>query len=87
MYGLLLIEAIVLPISYERKIEVITDAAETLDIPEYWFNALVLGIACRVAPRFGISPVRLAELKEMYIDAMDTALTFDTEITDLRFTI
>lgn len=77
----------VFPFSYERKIEVITNAAETWDIPEYWFNALVLNLAVRVAPRFGVSPLRIQMLEAQAMDAMDIALSFDTEITDLRFTL
>lgn len=79
--------SIVIPFTYERKIEVISDSEDTWDIPEYWFNALVLCLAVRVGPRFGVNPVRFAEIKEQAAEALDTALSFDKDMADVRFSV
>lgn len=75
----------VIPFSYERRLDMVTQATETIDIPEYWFNALTLNLALRVALRFGCSLQRYQLLSVQAKDALDLAMTFDKETTDFRF--
>lgn len=49
-------------IDYHRRIEVVTDIAETLDLPEEYLPALVANLAARCAGRFRISPNEMPEL-------------------------
>lgn len=80
-------EDIIIPFTYERTIEVMSASTNTFDLPEYWFTALYLNLAVMLAPKVGANPVRLQEIKEQAKDALDHALTFDTEVSDWRFTL
>lgn len=55
-----------LRIIYNRSPEVVTDGDETLDVPEDWIEAVVLGLAARMAPMLGASdaaPQRVAQIE------------------------
>lgn len=54
-------------IDYGRVIETVTDASETLDLPQEWQEAVYLGLASRIAGMFGASrvdPAMVGDVKE-----------------------
>jgi len=80
-------ENIVIPFTYERTIQAADAATNTFDLPEYWFDALHLNLAVKLAPKMGTNPVRLAEIKEQAADSLNLAMTYDNDIADLRFVL
>jgi streptomycin 6-kinase len=44
---------ITLELDYSRAAETVTDPSETVDVPEDWQEALILGLASRMASMFG----------------------------------
>lgn len=45
--------ACVLELDYSRQAQTVTDPSETVDVPEEWQEALILGLASRLAAMFG----------------------------------
>lgn len=45
----------IIALDYSRKGYTVTDPSETLDVPEEWQEALILGLASRMASMFGIT--------------------------------
>lgn len=80
-------ENIVIPFTYERTIEAADEADNTFDLPEYWFDALHMNLAVKLAPKFGTNPVRLQEVKEQAIIALNQAMTYDSDVADWRFSV
>ena len=80
-------ENIVIPFTYERTIEAADAAANTFDLPEYWFNALYLNLAAKMGSKLATSPIRLQKIQSDAKDALDQALTYDNDVADLRFSI
>jgi hypothetical protein len=48
---------ITLELDYSRAAETVTDPSETVDIPEDWQEAVVMGLAGRCASMFGITRI------------------------------
>lgn len=80
-------EDILIPFTYERTIEAADAAANTLDLPEYWFDALHLNLAVKLGPKMGANPVRLQEVKEQAAISLNQAMTYDNDVADMRFSI
>ena len=59
--------AVTLHLDYSRSVETVTDGAETLDIPQEWQEAAILGLASRCASMFGAT--RLDPATVQRIDA------------------
>lgn len=69
----------VIAYSYTRVTDDVTDAAQTIDIPQEWLEAVYLGLATRLAPTFGVTRVdpgtaqmvaqRAAALEQLLLDA------------------
>lgn len=70
----------VLRFTYERKIQIMEEAAETFDVPENWYEAIVYNLALRLIPVFGCAPGRKVDLQVLAKDSLDSALGFDTDI-------
>ena len=66
--------------TYERKLNIVEDNADDIDIPDYWVNAFILNLASMLAPRYGVSP----EIKQdIYLRAKETmseALSYDNPV-------
>jgi len=63
---------ITLHIDYSRAVETVTDVEETLDIPQEWQEAVILGLAARCASMFGTT--RLDPGTVQRIDAASAAM-------------
>jgi hypothetical protein len=70
--------------TYERPMQIINIVSETVDIPEYWYEALIYNLASRLIPKFG-STVARAQIVDMKArEALDLALEFDSETYPIR---
>lgn len=45
----------VINFTYERKIQIMVDAEDTLDVPDYAHDAVIYGVARKLIPKFGCS--------------------------------
>lgn len=63
--------------SYERRIQVMDAATDTFDLPESWFEAVTFNLAARLIPKYGCTPQRAMEIKELARSALTDALGFD----------
>ena len=70
--------------SYERPIQIIENASDTIDIPEYWYEALIYNLAKRLIPKFGCTVTRAQILNGMAQEFLDIALDFDSEMYPIR---
>lgn len=55
----------VLDLDYSRVAQTVTDPSETVDVPEEWQEALILGLASRLAPMLGTTetaPAKVARI-------------------------
>jgi hypothetical protein len=74
---------ITLKIDYSRIAETITDAAQTLDIPEEWHETVYANLAIRIADLFGaeLSPLYIKRAESLYQQMLDSdrpdAYTFE----------
>jgi len=66
-----------------RRIQDVTAAAETADVPYRWFEALAAGLAEKLAVKF--APDRLSVLAGLSAKAYQRAKTEDRERGDLKF--
>lgn len=70
----------VINFSYERETQIITQDSDNLDIPSYWYDAVVYNLAKRSAYKFSTSPERKAEINQDAITYLDEALSFDDAV-------
>ncbi len=70
----------VIRFTYERKLQIMTEADETFDVPENWYDAIVYNLSLRLIPVFGCSPGRKADIQILAKDSLDMALGFDTDL-------
>lgn len=66
--------------SYYRKIQVFleTEGALFPDIPDYFQEALIMGLAYRLGGTLGTSPALMAEIEERAISELNMALAYNT---------
>jgi len=72
--------AIVINFTYERPIQTIESGTDTLDIPNYWYEAIIYGLAERLILKFGCSQARALLIKDGATKALDLALEYDTDL-------
>lgn len=66
--------------TYERPIQTISLSTQNIDVPEYWYEALVYGLAKRLIPKMGCTSERAAILTATAQQALEQALSFDSEL-------
>jgi hypothetical protein len=66
-------------ITYQRPFEDFSASTDTPDFPSYWTEALIYGLAWRLAPEYGIPPNDRKILSAEAIAFKDAALSFGTE--------
>jgi len=71
-------------ITYQRPFEDAGNSANTLDFPQCWNDALIMALAVRLAPEYGLPPNDRQILRQEAKDAKDYALSFGTEEGSLR---
>ena len=77
-------EAPVINFTYERKLQIMNEAGDFFDFPDYWFEALAYNLAKRLMLKFGgLPPDGRQEVKEMALESLDTALAFDNAVYPL----
>lgn len=66
-------------IVYQRPFEDMDSASNDFDFPSYWMDAVVFGLAWRLAPEYGTPKLERDQLKEDAKFFRDEALSFGTE--------
>lgn len=66
-------------IVYQRPFYDMVSGADTLDFPQFWHEAIVYGLAWRLAPEFGLPLPDRQALKAEAQMLLDEALSFGTE--------
>jgi hypothetical protein len=77
----------VINFTYERKLQVITDPDETLDIPEYAQEAFIFSVAEKLLYKYGASPERINMIKQDAFVARENMLSFDAESYPIEVTM
>jgi len=77
----------VINFTYERPLQIISLGTNNLDIPNYWFEALIYNLALRLIPKLGCTQIRAAMIQQMAKDSLDLALSFDTDTYPVRLVI
>lgn len=70
----------VINFTYERETNIVTDDADTFDLPSYWLEALTYGIARRCMLKFATSPERAQVITLMADEFLNEALAFDDAV-------
>lgn len=70
--------------TYERKIEGMFNLTDHLDFDAFWLEALVTNLAYRLAQRYRVPPVVMADLKESAALRLNEALSYDNDVTDIN---
>lgn len=71
-------DSYVLNVDYRKPYAGITDSTVDVEVPDYWVEAIVYGLAQRCGINFGKAGTpRYAEIKEMARDLRNTASAFD----------
>jgi len=69
----------VINFTYERKMQVMTQGEETLDVPEYAQEAFIYNVAVKLIPKYGASPERTALIMSEAQRLKNDMLSFDTD--------
>jgi hypothetical protein len=56
---------IALEVDYSKVAETVTDPSETVDVPEEWTEAVILGLASRCASMFGTTRIDPATVQRI----------------------
>jgi hypothetical protein len=72
-------------IVYQRPFEDMTSATDDFDFPSYWSEALIYGLAWRLAPEYGIPLQDRATMRQEAEYFHQQALSFGTEEGSLYF--
>lgn len=70
----------VLRFTYERKLQIMTEATQTFDVPENWYEAITYNLALKLIPIYGCSPSRKMDIQQLAKTSLDLALSFDTDL-------
>jgi hypothetical protein len=74
-------------IYYQRPYEDFDTSIDEPDFPQEWFDALAYGLACRLAPEYGISLQDRKQLWQEMTIIKQEALNFGLETGSLFFGI
>lgn len=72
-------------IRYQRPFQDFDASTDEPDFPVEWHEALILALAVRLAPIYGLAPADRKELKEDAKEALNLAKSFDQEEGSIRF--
>lgn len=68
-----------LKIVYEAPFQDMVNSTDTLDFPQWWHDAIIFGLADRLAPEYGIPPDVRDFLKKEALYYLEEALSYGTE--------
>ncbi len=74
----------VLNFTYERKLQKLTAATQTIDIPDYAQNAFIYTVAERLIPKFGASAERTALIVSKAEQLRNDMLAFDAPVYPIK---
>lgn len=74
----------VINFTYERKIQIMDNSTDTLDMPEWMQEAVIYNLATKLIPRYGCTAERAAWIKAEAMNLEDLVLTFDQELKPIR---
>lgn len=74
----------VINFTYERKIQIMDDSTDTLDMPEWMQEAVIYNLATKLIPRYGCTEARAMWIKDEAKSLEDLVLTFDQELKPIR---
>ncbi len=77
----------VIRFTYERKLQIMTQAEQTFDVPEYWYEAIIYNLASRLAITYGCAPTRLQLIAGMARQTLSDALGYDTDLYPIKLTM
>lgn len=66
-------------IRYQRPFQDFDASTDEPDFPVEWHEALIYGLAVRLAPNYGVPPTDRGILKQEAKDALELAMSFDQE--------
>jgi hypothetical protein len=66
-------------VRYQRPFEDMVSATDDLDFPSYWTDAVIYGLAWRLAPEYGIPAAERATIQKEALFFKTEALSFGTE--------
>ena len=73
-------------ITYQAPIEDLDSAGDDVDFPVEWLEAIVYGLARRLARKYGsLNVYELSDLKKQAQESLDLALSWDVEDTSIYF--
>jgi hypothetical protein len=64
---------------YQRPFEDMVNTTDNVDFPQFWHEAIIYGLAVRIAPEFGVPIKDRTILKAEAKEFLDDALSFGTE--------
>ena len=72
-------------IVYQRPFEDMTASGDALDFPQYWLEAVIYGLASRLASEYGLPLPDRADLRQEAAYFLNEALSFGTEEGSMFF--
>lgn len=75
-----------LQFTYERQLEDFDAATDDADFPQEWIEALTFNLALKLMPAFGKDADAISTMAAFAADALNNALSFDTETASTYFT-
>lgn len=77
----------VINFTYERKLQIISDPDQTLDLPDYAQNAFIYSLAMRLIPKFGCSEGRAAFISQQAGMMLSDMLAYDSTLYPIKVKI
>lgn len=71
--------------THQRTFEDFDSSTDTPDFPQEWYDAVVYGLACRLAPEYGVAPTDRKLLWQEMTIIKNEAMSFGTEEGSLFF--
>jgi hypothetical protein len=72
-------------ITYQRPFEDMTASTDAVDFPQYWLEAVIYGLASRLAPEYGLPLPDRADLRQEAAYFLNEAMSFGSEEGSLFF--
>jgi hypothetical protein len=74
----------VINFTYERKLQLLVDADDTIDLPEYAQSAFIWNVAEKLILKYGCSPNRADLIRQEALRLKNDMLAFDSESYPIR---
>ena len=72
-------------IVYQRPFEDMTASGDAVDFPQFWLEAVIYGLASRLAPEYGIPLPDRGDLRQEAMYFLNEAMSFGTEEGSIYF--